>query len=399
MRPPVVALVALLAAVAGAAGAIVAGRSSDLFGGGTSTVVIRGEATHVVTPPPIVISKPLVAKGFQPTEIYNERIAGVVTIFAYFPGKKPGKEALDEGAGFVVSKAGYVMTAAHVVTAPASASSPGRPAKKVYVQFSNGDRVRSTIVGWDPFDDVAVLKVSPSAHPLIPIPLGDSSRVKVGQPVAAIGTPFGIQNTLSIGVVSAMHRTIPSLTTAYDLVDAIQTDAPINRGNSGGPLLDAQGRVIGLTAQMRTGASGFQGVSFAIPIDAAKRSFSQLLATGQVAYAYAGIKTESLTPTIAKRYGYAKDEGALIDVVAKNSPAAKAGLRPGTKDVVYANLALTLGGDLITAIDGEHVADSDDVLRILAEQFVPGDTVRFSIVRGTRSLVVPVKLGARPLGT
>ena len=398
MRPSVVVLIAFAAAVAGAAGAVVAGQTGGWLNGGTrTTVVVRDPLDSVITPPPIVISKPLVANGFQPTRIYNQRISGVVTIFAYFPGKNGGSQSLDEGAGFVVSKSGYVMTAAHVIAATNAASGKGRAASKVFVQFASGDRVRAQIVGWDPFDDVGIVKVDPAAHALVPVPLGTSAQVKVGEPVAAIGTPFGIQNTLSIGIVSATRRTIPSLTTAYDLVDAIQTDAPINRGNSGGPLFDSKGLVIGLYAQMRTGRTGFQGVSFAIPIDSAKRSFSQLVVSGRVSYAYAGIKTENLTPTIARQYGYSVKRGALIDVVTPGTGAEKAGLRAGTQNVIFANQAITLGGDVIIGIGGLPVASADDVIRIISARFLPGEVARFTIVRHGHRLVVPVTLGERPL--
>jgi S1-C subfamily serine protease len=230
------------------------------------------------------------------------------------------------------------------------------------------------------------------------VPLGNSSRVVVGQPVAAIGSPFGNVDSLSVGVVSAIRRSIPSLTSKYDLVDAIQTDAPINHGNSGGPLFDARGRVIGINAQIRSGdasTGGFEGVGFAVPIDSAKRSLTQLVGTGGVKYAFVGIKTEDLTPAIARRFGYAASRGALIDQVTGGSAAARAGLVAGTQDEVYEGVGVKVGGDAIVAIAGIPVANAQDVVRIVTTRLAPGETANFTVVRGRQRRVVPVTLAAR----
>jgi 2-alkenal reductase len=258
--------------------------------------------------------------------------------------------------------------------------------------------VPARIVGYDLFDDVAVIRVDPRLHRLRPVPLGNSARVVVGEPVAAIGSPFGNADSLSVGVVSAIRRSIPSLTTRYDLIDAIQTDAPINHGNSGGPLFDARGRVIGINAQIRSssGNSGFEGVGFAVPIDSARRSLSQILQTGRVRYAFVGIETEDLTPSIAKRFGYAATRGALVDTVLPRSGAAAAGLKPGARTEAFRGLGVHVGGDAIVAIDGVPVADSEDVVRIVATRLYPGEVARFTVVDGRTRRVVPVKLGERP---
>jgi 2-alkenal reductase len=366
----------------------------------------RAPATVVVPAPsrasdaaPVVAAKPLVGNGFQPAQIYRKRVAGVVTVTSYFDSSAGTAARAGQGSGFVVSNGGLVLTNAHVITT--AGQSGGRPhaAHPVYVEFSDGDRVPARVVGYDLFDDVGVLRVDPKQHALAPVPLGESRRVVVGEPVAAIGSPFGNADSLSVGVVSAVRRSIPSLTTKYDLVDAIQTDAPINHGNSGGPLFDALGQVIGINAQIRSSgdSSGFEGVGFAVPIDSARRSLTQLVAAGAVRYAYVGITTEDLTPSLARRFGYGARRGALIDSFADGASAARnAGLHAGTRDAVFRGVSVRVGGDAVVAIDGERVTSAEDVVRIVAERLVPGETARFTIIRGSRRLTIPVKLGERP---
>jgi S1-C subfamily serine protease len=390
-------LLAVAGAVLGGAVVLLVGRAGGWLHQGSRTVVVQ-RITASGASTPVVAARPLAGNGFSPAEIYRSRSAGVVTIVAYFDAASSPDASAGQGSGFVVSATGTILTSAHVVTtAGTGAAGPARPARTVYVQFSDGDRVSARIVGFDLYDDVAVLKVDPSQHLLAPVPLGASGRVVVGQPVAAIGSPFGNADSLSVGVVSAIHRSIPSLTARYDLVDAIQTDAPINHGNSGGPLFDARGRVIGINAQIRSSgtASGFEGVGFAVPIDSARRSMQQLLATGRVRYAYAGIQTEDLTPSVAKRIGYATARGALIDVVRPGGPADKAGLHAGTHDVLVEGLDVRAGGDAIVAIDVLPVANGEDVVRIVTERLLPGVTARFTVVRGRQRRVVPVVLAAR----
>jgi 2-alkenal reductase len=396
MRPtPAAALTLVAAAVGGALVLVVASLAGWLHAGETKTVVVRAPApTAGAAAAPVVAAKPLVGNGFQPAQIYRARSAGVVTVVAYFDDAGQA----GQGSGFVVSKRGLVLTSAHVITTAGQGTDKTTTARTVYVEFADGDRVTAHVVGADLFDDVGVLRVDPSQHGLDPVPLGDSSRVVVGQPVAAIGSPFGNVDSLSVGVVSAIRRSIPSLTSKYDLVDAIQTDAPINHGNSGGPLFDAKGRVIGINAQIRssdTSSGGFEGVGFAVPIDSAKRSLAQLEQTGSVKYAFVGIKTEDLTPAIARKFGYAATRGALIDQVTDGSAAAKAGLVAGTRDEVYEGVGVRVGGDAIVAISGIPVTNAQDVVRIVTTRLVPGETADFTIVRGRQRRVVPVTLAAR----
>jgi S1-C subfamily serine protease len=393
------AAIVVVAAVLGGAVALLGAKATGLHGG-ARTIFLAENGPIAGVGSPVVAAKPLLGNGFQPAQIYRARAAGVVTLISYFDAPTSADARVGQGSGFVVARDGTILTSAHVVTTAGQGTEATARARTVYVAFADGDRVPGRIVGYDLYDDVAVVHVDPAAHALDPLPLGRSARVVVGQPVAAIGSPFGNADSLSVGVVSAIRRSIPSLTTRYDLIDAIQTDAPINHGNSGGPLLDGRGLVIGINAQIRSSGagSGFEGVGFAVPIDSARRSMEQLLATGTVRYAYVGIKTEDLTPSIAHRFGYAARQGALIDSVVAGSGADKAGLRAGTKTEAFQGLGVRVGGDAIVAIDGDPVRNAEDVVRIVANALLPGQTARFTVVRGHARRVVRVTLGDRPPG-
>jgi 2-alkenal reductase len=202
---------------------------------------------------------------------------------------------------------------------------------------------------------------------------------------------------LAVGVVAATERSIESLTSRYNLVDAIQTDAPINRGNSGGPMFDARGLVIGINAQIRTESGTAEGVGFAIPINSAKRSMEQLIATGRVRYAWLGIETQTLTPRLAERFDYGADRGAAIQTVVEDSPADRAGLRGGGSEREFAGITFRPGGDLIVAIDGDEVETAEDVVRAITERLLPGQTTRVTILRGSERRVIQVVLGERPI--
>ena len=388
MRPQVFAIAAI-AAVLGAGGAIALGHATGLIDAGTTTVVVQPAATGTDTAAAAV---PALGNRFDPAALYARRAPGVVTLYADL-----GAEGQAQGSGFVVDRKGTVLTNAHVVTNVADvAGGPVRGADRLYVEFRDRDRVPAKIVGWDLFSDVAVVRVDPAAHPLQPVPLGRSAAVVVGQPVAAIGSPFGEQSSLSVGVVSAVDRTIDSLTSGYSVSAAIQTATPINKGNSGGPLFDARGRVIGINAQIRSTSGNAEGVGFAIPIDTARRALEQLLRTGRVSYAYVGVTTQDVTPGLARRYGLAAPHGALIAKIEPGTPAAAAGLRGGTHTVDYNGVQVSLGGDVIVKIGAQPVATSEDVARIVT-RLPAGRKVPFTILRGgTARRVVSVTLSERP---
>ncbi|MDX6489778.1 MAG: hypothetical protein QOD43_23 [Gaiellaceae bacterium] len=398
MRIAPFAAVALACALAGAFVALALAKAVGWAGSDSTTTVFRssplppaaGEATPVAVGP---AAKPLTGNGFDPKAIYARRSPGVVTIVAVY-GTDPATAQKALGSGFVVSPKGYIVTNSHVITT-AGDGSVAQPADRVYVEFQDHDRVEAKIVGWDVFDDVGLIRVAAGAHPLAPVPLGDSAAVTVGEPVAAIGSPFGNENSLAVGVVSATKRSVSSLTSEFNLVDAIQTDAPINHGNSGGPLFDARGRVIGITAQIRSTSGSAEGVGFAVAINSVKRSMRQLIANGSVSYAYVGVKTEDLTPALAKRFDYPVGRGAVISNVVDGGPAAAAGLRGGSGREEVLGIEFIRGGDVIVAIDGQTVRSSEDVVRIVTTSLSPGQVARFTIRRGKTRREVPVRLGER----
>ena len=396
MRPASVVLVSLATALLGALAAIGIGTAAGWIGD-TDTVIVGADhqaAGDPVAAPLKGAAKPLVGDDFEPAEIYEARSPGVVTIYAFFGEEQDDAAGASQGSGFVVSTDGLVLTNSHVVTTAGDSAAAARSARTVYVQFADGDRVPGEIVGFDPFTDVAVLRVDGASHRLSAVPLGDSSAVVVGEPVAAIGSPFGNESSLTVGVVSATKRSIASLTSIYNVVDAIQIDAPINRGNSGGPLFDARGRVIGINAQIRTETGQNEGVGFAIPINAAKRSLEQLVQTGTVQYAYVGVTTSDLTPTLARRFGYPVLRGAVVNVVRPRSPAARAGIRAATGEEEFNGQNVPVGGDVIVAIDGRVVRSADDVVRLVTE-LTPGEVAVFTVLRDGERARVAVRLGER----
>jgi 2-alkenal reductase len=387
------ALIAVLCAAAGAGAVLAIGRATDVLGG-TTTVIVRespapaAPRTAVNVPPPLAGSA-----AFAPARIFAARSPGVVTVFTFSGGQGA------QGSGFVVSTDGTILTNAHVITnaGETAAGAAVKPATQVYVEFADHDRVPATVVGWDVFDDVGVIRVSPVLHRLTPLPLGRSAGVVVGQPVAAIGSPLGNEDSLAVGVVSGVGRSIAALTAPhFQLIDAIQIDAPIAHGSSGGPLLDAAGRVIGINAQIRSDSGGPAGIGFAVPIDAARRSLRELLAGRKVGYAYAGVQTEDLTPSLARHLRLGVQRGALVDRVNAGGPADRAGLRGGTAESQFQGEAVVAGGDVVVAISGTPVTNADDLVRIVTNDLRPGQTAVFTILRDGRRRSVAVRLGRRP---
>ena len=327
--------------------------------------------------------------AFDPRTIYDKLGPGVVTIISTF-GDKPDEGGL--GSGFVLDGEGYVATNSHVVLGDAPKF---ERAKNVYVEFADGNRVPAKIVGTDLNADVALLKIDPEGLTLTPLTLGTSHNLRVGSPVAAIGSPFGEEQSLSIGVISALNRDIESLT-QFRIGDAIQTDAAINRGNSGGPLLDARGRVLGINSQIKSSSGGGEGVGFAVPVDTVRRSLDSLRETGKVAYGFLGVSASPLYPQLARRLGLDVERGALVGSVEKGSPAAKAGLSAGKGKIEFQGQKdIPRGGDVIVAVDGKRITQESDLADLISQK-APRQKVRLDVVRGHDRRTVTVTLAPRP---
>jgi S1-C subfamily serine protease len=376
---------ALLLLIAGAA---LAGCGGDGDGDKSSTV----ERTRVE-----VVEGLGGKNGFNPAVIYERLSQGVVTVTSLF-GKQSlrdilgGEGSAGQGSGFVLDGDGYIATNAHVVT-DGTGSNVDR-AREVFVQFEDGNQVKGEIVGYDPNADVGVVKVDPKGLELVPLSFARTNDVQVGEPVAAIGSPFGEQGSLSIGVVSAKNRTIEALTD-FSISDAIQTDAAINRGNSGGPLLDSRGRVIGINSQIRSSGGGSVGVGFAVSVDTIRRSIDQIRAGGKVRYAYIGISSQPLYPQLAKKIGLPVSSGALVAEVVDGGPADKAGLKSGTKEIRYQASLAKVGGDVITKVNGRAITHENDFSEQIT-RFHPGDTVTLEIYRNGDRRTARVTLSERP---
>jgi S1-C subfamily serine protease len=379
-------LAALVIAACGSGGSSSTAGSSP--GGGTAAV-----PTHVIQS---------TVAGFNAESIYKEAEPGVVTITSVFSGSSSssifssGAQAAI-GTGFVVDTDGNIVTNAHVVTdVDLSGTGPVQPAKSLYVQFADRNRVPATIVGYDLNDDVALIKVDPAGLDLKPLDLATDEKLEVGQPVAAIGSPFEQNESLSVGVISALDRALQSFT-KFRIEGGIQTDASINPGNSGGPLLDAEGRVIGINRQIQTTNGANQGVAFAIPITVAERSIQQLMKNGKVTYAYIGIRSSALYPQLADKLGLPVDAGALVSSVVSGGPADQAGIRGSDTTVHFQGIDFKAGGDVITAVNGQKILDASDLPNAIAA-LDPGDVAHLDIIRDGQHQTVDVTLGTRPDG-
>ncbi|CAN5645099.1 MAG: trypsin-like peptidase domain-containing protein [Actinobacteria bacterium] len=380
---PVRPYIALVATAAfGAAVAVGAVALLGGFEGSTTTTVVTETAA------PRAAAAPSTG-GMSVNEIYERAAPGVVQIASTnktadaFSGDLPSSAL---GSGFVVDKAGHIVTNFHVV----------EDADEIRVSFSNRDTVEAELVGTDPSTDLAVLRVESQASALTPLPLGDSDLVRVGDPVVAIGNPFGLDRTATAGIVSALQRLITA-PNQFTIDHVIQTDAPINRGNSGGPLLNAQGEVIGVNTQIETGgiSTGNVGIGFSVPSNTVEDVVAQILQTGRAEHAYLGISGHAVTPDLAETYNLPVESGVLVEEVRPASGAAKAGLEAGETRVVVAGETYDLGGDIIVAADGEQVSSIEKLRDTIAAR-KPGDKIKLRIYRDAKRTSVTVTLGRQP---
>jgi S1-C subfamily serine protease len=287
------------------------------------------------------------------------------------------------GSGFVIDEKGYILTNFHVV----------QEAQSIEVVLGDQSRYPGKFVGADQRNDVALVKIDPKGKHLVALPLGDSASLQVGQKVLAIGNPFGFQSTLTTGVVSALGRTVQTSQTTF-IDEAIQTDAAINRGNSGGPLINSHGEVIGINSAIYTPSGTTAGIGFAIPINSAKRIAQDLITDGRVHLAYLGVQALPVGGYLAEALDLPVQEGLLVEVAAKGSPAAAAGVRGGDRVAQAGMQRIAIGGDVITAIDDHKVASLMD-LNLILNRKRPGDTVTLTVYRGGKKMEIPVKLSER----
>ena len=357
------------------------------LGGGTTTVVRT-------SPVPTAAAPVAASEGaMSVASVYERAAPGVVQITSTpaasdnpnLFGPSVPSQAL--GSGFVVDKAGHIVTNYHVIEG----------AEQIEVSFSNQDTLRATLVGSDPSTDLAVLRVQASSRGLTPLQFGNSGTVRVGDPVVAIGNPFGLARTATAGIVSAVQERTITAPNGYPIDHVIQTDAPINSGNSGGPLLNSRAEVIGVNTQIAQSGptSGNVGIGFAVPANTVKAVVAQLVATGRVDRAYLGISGATVTEELARTFRLPVDAGVLVQSVMPGSAADEAGLKGGTSDTVVSGESYTLGGDLIVAVAGNSIVSLEE-LRDELSKHKPGDTVRLEVRRGMATKTIDVTLGRQP---
>lgn len=393
----VVMLAALLSVGCGALDAVVStGEQTAEVDSEQPAQPVQSADGAALGPTPTAVPDELIAQVDSEEQIFiniYQRVSPAVVNIDISQQSGTSLSDLGSGSGFVIDSDGHIVTNQHVVS----------EADQIRVTFANGAIRPAKLVGTDPFADLAVIRVDELPEGVAPVEMGDSDHLLVGQRVIAIGNPFGLTGTMTIGIVSALGRTLPSSQAnssigAFSNPEIIQTDAAINPGNSGGPLLDSRGRVIGVNTAIRSETGLNSGIGFAVPVNTVKRSVEQILESGEVSYAYLGISasTNFTVSEVAGVLGLSVTEGVLITDVAPGSAAARAGLRGGNRTIEIRSIPVTVGGDIITEIDGEPMHEFDDLLSYLVSHTRAGDRITLTIFRDGEFFDVEVVLDERP---
>ena len=347
-----------------------------------SVDALRSPGNEIPTVPgPNVKLDPTEAENVKIYRQSSPAVANIVTRtveYDFFYNPVPVEGA---GSGFLIDTAGHILTNYHVIEG----------AQTIEVTLGDQSRYKAKLIGTDTRNDIALIQIDSRGRKIPPLPLGDSRNLLVGQRVLAIGNPFGFQSTLTTGIVSSLGRTVQTSDTTF-IDDAIQTDAAINRGNSGGPLLNSQGEVIGINSAIFSPSGTTAGIGFAIPINTAKRVASELITQGRVRRAVLGIQGRAIWPDLAEALSLPVQQGLLVEIVTPNGPAAKAGIRGGNRSVLAGLQELRIGGDVLIAVNGKAVTNQND-LNLMLNRAQPGDTVALTIMRDGKKLNVPVTLG------
>ena len=358
-------------------------------GGGLTTFAAldSDEGSTTVRQVTVESSQPAAStsESLSVSEIYEEAYQAVVEITSLSSQSSPlggEQQAQGQGSGFVYDAEGHIVTNDHVVEG----------AEQVSVRFWDGSTYDATVVGTDPSTDLAVIKVDAPASALKPLELGDSTQLSVGEGVVALGSPFGLEGTATSGIVSALNREMTS-PNGFTISNSIQTDAAINHGNSGGPLLNAAGQVIGVNTQIKSDSGGNDGIGFAVPSSTVAEIVPQIVSSGSVEHAYLGVAVASLPQSVADELGV--PAGVMVTEVRQGTPAAEAGLRAATGSATVAGQAYPTGGDVITAVDGTAITDGAG-LQSAIDAKSPGDSVEITYTRDGSSTTVQVSLGTRP---
>lgn len=376
------------------------GKEGPIIGGITAIAIIVIIVAVIYAPPPStnipeieittghdvsVIQKPdFYSRDLSLVEIFERSEAGVVRVNVQRVNQEDGSSGV--GSGFVFDRQGHIITNAHVIN----------NAKKVVVTFLDGSSYNAEIIGADQYTDISVVKVDVDSKLLKPLPIGDSANLKVGEPIAAIGNPFGLSGSMTAGIVSQLGRLLPTQGTGFSIPDVIQTDAAINPGNSGGPLLNMRGEVVGINTAIQSATGEFTGVGFAVPSQTVAKIVPSLIVDGEYKHPWIGISGRDIDPDMAKALNIKQAKGFLIITIVEDSPAAKAGLHGSNDSIEIDGIKYPVGGDIILAVDGKEVRKIDDILIHLQRAKSVGDEMVLEVLRDGRTTNFILTLEERP---